>query len=140
MKLNDLISDFDNLRDNFNNYTRTQSLTKTSLNEYQHRFMDIKSKLRPWKKEVQGEWMKRDDKAATAYKGRLAISLSRGEIEGYDKMSLNQANNYASSTPHYEKFVEERAFYKESLVNLQDMRDDCQGYINLCKDYLKDVY
>lgn len=135
-----MISSYEDLRSNFKNHTRNQQVSKSSLNEFQHRFLDLRADLRPYKKQLNSEWLKRDDKATTAFKGRLAIALSRGEIDGYEKMSLNQADKFASSTPQYKEFLEKRAFYKESYINIEDIRNECLSYINLCKDYSKDCY
>ena len=139
-KLNDIIEEYEDLRVNFRQYMKVGDSNKSALNEYQHRFLDIKADLRPYKKEVNSKWLRMDDKAASAMKSRIAISMSRGEIDGYDKLSLNQADKYASSTSQYGKFLEERSFYKESLVNLDDLRNDITGYINLTKDYIKDSF
>lgn len=139
-ELSEIIEEYENTKSSFRRYSKIEIMQRSSLNEFQHRFMDIKSDLKPFKSEVNGKWLRMDDKAATAIKSRIALAISRGEVNGYDKLSLNQSEKYAASTPEYKKFLEERAFYKESLVNIQDLRDDCQGYINLCKDYLKDIY
>ena len=37
----------------------------------------------------------------------------------------------------YREFVEQRGFYKESLTNLSDTREDINSYINEIKDRLK---
>ena len=34
----------------------------------------------------------------------------------------------------YKQFLEQRAFHKESYVNVADLREDLQGFITLCRD------
>lgn len=138
--LNEIMESFESLRSNFRNAMSVREVNKSTLNEYQHRFLDIRSSLRPFKNQVNSKWLRMDDKAATAFKSRIAIALSKGEIDGYDSMSLNQADKFASSTPQYKEFLDKRAFYKESLVNIDDVRGDCLSYINLIKDYIKDTH
>lgn len=140
VKLDEILQNYDNDISSFKEYTRSGRLNKSTLNEYQHRFLDIRSSLRPFKNEVNSKWLRMDDKAATAFKSRIAIALSKGEVDGYDSMSLNQADKFAASTPQYKEFLEKRAFYKESLVNIDDIRGDCLSYINLIKDYIKDTH
>ena len=136
--LNEVVARYEDLRSSFRSFTSSGQLNKHTLNEYQHRFMDIAADLRPFKQDVNAKWLRHDDKCATALKGRIAIQLSEGNIDGYEKMSLNQADKYASSTPHYKDFLQKRAFYKESLNNIEDLRMDVSGYVYLIKDYIKD--
>lgn len=136
--LNEVVTRYEDLRASFRSFTSSGQLNKHTLNEYQHRFIDIAADLRPFKQDVNAKWLRHDDKAATSMKSRIALQLSEGGVDGYEKMSLNQADKFASSTPHYRDFLQKRAFYKESLVNLEDLRMDCSGYIYLIKDYIKD--
>lgn len=139
-KLDEIISEYQDLIISFRNLISRGDVMKSTLNEYQHRFLDIKTKLLPFKNHVNSRWLRVDDKAATAKKARIAVALTRGEIDGYGTLSMNQANNFAASTREYEEFLEQRAFYRESLTNIDDVRNDISAYVNLCKDYLKDIH
>ena len=138
--LEEIIERYESSRINFREFMSRGDVRKPTLNEFQHRFIDIRADLRGYKRKVNEGWLKLDDKAATAFKSRIAIALSKGEVDGYDSMSLNQADKFAASTPQYKEFLEKRAFYKESLVNIDDIRGDCLSYINLIKDYIKDTH
>lgn len=142
-ELNDIIEDFESQRSSYRNFTTRGDLQKATLLEFQGRFIDLKSELRHWKTYLTKEWTRRDDKAATAIKFRIAIAISRGEFkdkEGntpYEKCSITSAEKYASGSQEYKEFVDQRAFYKESLTNVADLREDMNSYINEIKDRLK---
>lgn len=142
-ELKDIIEDFDAQRESYRSVINKGEVNKHTLLEFQGRFIDLKSELRFWKKYLTKEWTRRDDKAATAIKFRIAIYISRGEYkddEGnlmYEKCSITSAEKYASGSPEYKKFVDQRAFYKESLTNVTDLREDMNSYINEIKDRLK---
>ena len=84
----------------------------------------------------------RSDKGATAIKMRIAISMIRdeyvfaeGEKPMYEKHpTITNADKYAAATKQYKEFLNQRAFWKESFVNVADLREDLQGYITLCRD------
>lgn len=142
-QLDEIITDFDAQREAFRAVTNKGEVNKNTLLEFQGRFVDLKSELRYWKKYLTKEWTRRDDKAATAIKFRIAIAISKGEFkdkEGnlvYDKCSITSAEKYASGCQEYKEFVDQRAFYKESLTNVSDLREDMNSYINEIKDRLK---
>ncbi len=142
-ELKDIIENFDSQRESYRDFTRKGDMNKHTLLEFQGRFIDLKSELRYWKTYLTKEWTRRDDKAATAIKFRIAISISRGEFkdkEGnspYEKCSITSAEKYASGSQEYKEFVDQRAFYKESLTNVADLREDMNSYINEIKDRLK---
>lgn len=144
-KLEEIIEDFENNRISFKAFREKKELNKTTLLEYQARFVDIKAELRPYKVEMVKQWIRRDDKAATAIKFRIAIAIHEGKFkdkEGkliYDKCSINAAEKYASGCEQYKKFVDQRAFYKESMTNVSDLRNDCDSFANLIKDILKTI-
>ena len=87
------------------------------------------------------EWTRRDDKAATAIKFRIAVAMTKGEYpSGDDEVKLptiTNAEKLASGSKEYREFVDQRGFYKESLTNLTDTREDINSYINEIKDRLK---
>lgn len=142
-ELDEIIADFEEQRESYRVFTSRGDLNKHSLLEFQGRFIDLKAELRYWKKYLTNEWTRRDDKAATAIKFRIAIAISRGEFkddEGnplYEKCSITSAEKYASGSLEYKRFVDQRAFYKESLTNVSDLREDLNSYINEIKDRLK---
>jgi len=142
-ELVDIISDFETERATYREFTKRGDLNKNALLEFQGRFVDLKAEIRHWKKYLANEWTRRDDKAATAIKFRIAIAISRGEFkddEGnliYEKCSITSAETYASGSQAYKDFVDQRAFYKEAMTNVSDLREDMNSYINEIKDRLK---
>ena len=144
-ELEEIIEDFENTRLAFQSYRKKAEFQRGSLLEYQARFVDIKAELRPFKVEMVKEWIRRDDKAASAIKYRMAISIHKGEFkddEGeliYDPCSINQAEKFANGCDRYKQFIDQRAFYKESLTNVSDLRNDCDSFANLIKDILKTI-
>lgn len=142
-ELEQIIDEFENLRHAFSSYRRTKEVKKDALIEYESRFVDLRTDLRPHRKFVAAEWQKRDDKAATGIKFRIAVAIHEGQFRDengeliYDECSINQAEKFASGSQKYKEFLDQRSFYKESLVNITDLRNDIDGYINLIKDILK---
>ena len=144
-ELETIIEEFDTFRESFNDYRKTKEVKKDTLIEFEARLVDLRADLRPYRKQIAAEWQKRDDKAATGIKFRIAIAINDGTFvdgEGkpiYDCNSINQAEKFASGSQPYKEFLDQRSFYKESLVNLTDLRNDIDGYINLIKDILKTI-
>lgn len=142
-ELEQVIDDFENLRDAFSSYRKKKEVKKDALIEYEARFVDLRADLRPHRKHVAAEWQKRDDKAATGIKFRIAVAIHEGNFKNdkgeliYDECSINQAEKFASGSQAYKEFLDQRSFFKESLVNITDLRNDIDGYINLIKDILK---
>jgi hypothetical protein len=139
--LEEILTEYEELRKSFRNTTKSGSLTKDSLIEFQGRFIDLKADLKYWRVKYTHEWTRRDDKAATAIKFRIAVAMTRGEYpSGDDEVKLptiTNAEKLASGSKEYREFVEQRGFYKESLTNLSDTREDINSYINEIKDRLK---
>jgi hypothetical protein len=139
--LEEILTDYEELRGAYRNYTKTGDGNKNSLIEFQGRFIDLKADLKYWKAKFAHEWTRRDDKAATAIKFRIAVAMVRGEYPtGDDEAKLptiTNAEKLASGSKEYREFVEQRGFYKESLTNLSDTREDINSYINEIKDRLK---
>lgn len=139
--LEEILTEYEELRKSFRNTTRSGSLTKDSLIEFQGRFIDLKADLKYWKVKYTHEWTRRDDKAATAIKFRIAVAMTRGEYPTGDEEvklpTITNAEKLASGSKEYREFVEQRGFYKESLTNLSDTREDINSYINEIKDRLK---
>lgn len=144
-ELDKIIEDFEENRISFSEYRRKGEFSKLTLLEYQGRFVDIKAELRTYKVDMVKEWTRRDDKAASAIKYRMAIAIHEGEFKDeddkliYDPCSINQAEKFASGCDRYKQFIDQRAFYKESLTNITDLRNDCDSFANLIKDMLKTV-
>lgn len=139
--LDEILNEYEELRKSFRNTTKSGSLTKDSLIEFQGRFIDVKADLKYWRVKYTHEWTRRDDKAATAIKFRIAVAMTRGEYETGDQETklptITNAEKLASGSKEYREFVEQRGFYKESLTNLSDTREDINSYINEIKDRLK---
>lgn len=141
-ELKDILEEFDNIRKNYRLFTTKGDGNKQTLIEYQGRFVDLKSDLTHWKSHFLNEWTRRDDKAATAIKYRLAGAISRGEYTDHngkllDKCSLSVAEKIAAGTKEYQEFIQQRSHYREYASNLSDRRDDISSYINEIKDRLK---
>lgn len=127
--LSDIIEDFDNQRKTYRLVIQEKEVNRETLMEFQGRFNDLKADLRPHHAEVSRQYTKFDDKSATAIKYRLAVAISRGEHEDFESCSINQAEKYAPASKEYKKFIELRVFWKESLVNINDLRDDISSYL-----------
>lgn len=144
-ELETIIEEFDAFRESFRDYRKTKEVKKDTLIEFEARLVDLRADLRPHRKDVAAEWQKRDDKAATGIKFRIAVSIHRGEFMDekgnliFDPCSINQAEKFASGSNHYKEFLDQRSFYKETFVNITDLRNDMDGYINLIKDILKTI-
>jgi hypothetical protein len=140
--LEDIIGDYESLRQSFKNFTSVGDANKDTLLEYQQRFLDLKSDLRPWHTKMMHASEMRSDKGATAIKMRIAVAMVKDEFEFeegekpmYEKApSISTADKYAAATKQYKEFLEQRAFHKESFVNVADLREDLQGFITLCRD------
>lgn len=143
--LDTIIEDFDSFRESFIDYRKNKDVNKDTLIEFEARLVDLRADLRPHRKYVAAEWQKRDDKAATGIKFRIAIAINDGNFNDengkpiYDCKSINQAEKFASGSDKYREFLDQRSFYKEALVNVTDLRNDIDGYINLIKDILKTI-
>ena len=139
--LEEILTEYENTRQSYRAFTRNGDSNKNTLIEYQGRFIDLKADLKYWKVKYTHEWTRRDDKAATAIKFRIAVAMTRGEYQsGDDEVKLptiTNAEKLASGSKEYREFVEQRGFYKESLTNLSDTREDINSYINEIKDRLK---
>lgn len=127
--LSDIIEDFDNLRITYRLVIQEKEVSRETLLEFQGRFNDLKADLRPHHAEVSRQYTKFDDKSTTAIKYRLAVAISQGEHEDFESCSISQAEKYAPATKEYKKFLESRVFWKESLVNINDLRDDISSYL-----------
>src|SRR5690606_6208992 len=123
-------------------FTHGDSDNKDSFIEFERRFVNLKSKLRPIKAAVTRLWINFDDKSSTAIKFRIANAIMKGEFTDsdgtiFEQCSITSAEKFASASKKYKEFIGKRAVYREALSNVSDMRDDVNGYINLIKDKLK---
>lgn len=140
--LEEILEEYESIRENFKHFTKVGDGGKDKLLEYQQRFLDLKADLRPWHTETLRNSENRSDKGATAIKMRIAIAMVKGEYvfeEGetpmYDKPpTISNADKYAAATKQYKEFLKQRTFHKESFINVADLREDLQGYITLCRD------
>lgn len=140
--LEDIIEEYENLRQSFKNFTNVGDANKDTLQEYQQRFLDLKADLRPWHTQMMHASEMRSDKGATAIKHRIGLAMVRdeyefkdGETPMYEKPpTITNSEKYAAATKEYKEFLVQRAFYKESFVNVADLREDLTGYITLCRD------
>ena len=140
--LEEILTDYEELRGSFKNFTKVGDSNKDSLLEFQQRFLDLKADLRPWHTKMMHAAEMRSDKAATAIKMRIAIAMVKdeytfGENEKpmYDKPpTISNADKFAAATKQYKEFLDQRTFHKESFTNIADLREDLQGYITLCRD------
>jgi len=140
--IEDIIIEYEELRGSFKNFTSVGDANKDTLLEYQQRFLDLKADLRPWHTKMMHASEMRSDKSATAIKMRIAIAMvkdeytfSEEEKAMYEKPpTISNADKFAAATKQYREFLDQRAFWKESFVNVADLREDLQGYITLCRD------
>lgn len=139
--LDEILTEYEELRGTYRSFTKSGDLNKNTLIEFQGRFIDVKADLKYWRVKYTHEWTRRDDKAATAIKFRIAVAMTRGEYPTGDEEvklpTITNAEKLASGSKEYREFVEQRGFYKESLTNLSDTREDINSYINEIKDRLK---
>jgi len=141
--LDTIIQEYEDLRQSFRNFTKNGDGNKGTLIEFQSRFVDLRADLRYWHADVAEKMVKRDDKQSTAIKFRIAVAISEGEFKDedgkliYDKCSINSAEKLAAGSQKYKEFLEQRSFYKQSYVNITDLREDITAYINETKDRLK---
>ena len=144
-KLEEIIEDYENLRSNFRNFMSKGDDNKSTLIEFEYRFVDLRADLRPWHTKMIQQAEVRSDKGATAIKMRIAVAMVKdeyqfkdGEVPMYDKApSISNAEKFAGASREYKEFLDQRVFWKESLVNIADLREDIGSYINLIKDKLK---
>lgn len=145
IKLSEILERYDQERSNFRHFIKSGDNNRETLLEFQGRFVDLKSEIRPIHSHLMGYADQRSDKAATAIKYRIAMAMMRGEYELpegekplYDKTpTINSAEKYAAASKQYKTFLEQRAFAKESLTNVNDLREDLNSFINEIKDRLK---
>jgi len=141
-ELEEIITEYEDLRQSFRTFSSQGDSNKDTLLEFQHRFLDIKADLREWHTKMVSASEIRSEKAATAIKMRIAISMMKGEFKFgedeqpmYDKLpSLSSAEKFAGATKEYKEFLNQRAFYKESFVNITDLREDINGIVTLIRD------
>lgn len=136
-ELEDIIEDYKQVRQNFNDFTKKGDGNKATFIEFERRFIDLKADLQPWRAKLTSEWVRHDDKAATAVKYRIAVQMHRGNYPNQDKCSLGQAEVLAAASDEYQEFIKNRAFYKESYTNISDLMEGMTAYANLTKDYIK---
>ena len=139
--LEEIIEEYENTRQSFKNFTSKGDQSKDTLLEFQHRFIDLRADLRYWHTKMLSASENRSDKNATAIKMRIACSMVKDEYifeEGtnplYDKApSISNAEKFAGGSKEYKEFLQQRTFYKESFVNIADLREDIQNYIILTR-------
>jgi len=142
-ELDQIIDEFDDLRKAFLSYRKKQEPKRDSLIEFEARFVDLKTELRLHRAFLLNETVKRDEKAASAIKFRIAVAIHEGEFKNekgeliYDACSINQAEKFAAGSIKYKEFIDQRAFYKQSYLNVSSLHSDIEGHINLIKDILK---
>ena len=143
--LEEILTEYEELRVSYRSFTKVGDGNKNTLVEFQGRFIDLKADLKYWRVKYTHEWIRRDDKAATAIKFRIAVAMtngtyklcSEGEEESGKLPTITNAEKLASGSKEHREFVEQRGFFKESLTNLSDTREDINSYINEIKDRLK---
>lgn len=142
--LEEIIEEYENLRSSFRNYISNGDGNKNALVEFEYRFVDLRADLRPWHTKMVQASEARSDKSATAIKMRIAVAMVKDEYEFkeespmYEKApSISNAEKFAGASKEYKEFLEQRVFWKESLINVADLREDIGAYINMIKDKLK---
>lgn len=138
--LEEILEDYENIRKSFRHCSQHGDCNKDTLIEFQARFTDLKADIRPTHNEVMRNWIKYDDKSATAIKYRLVVAIHKGEHEDFESCSLAQAEKLAPASKEYKKFIEQRSFWRESLNNINDLRDDISSYCVEISNRLKNMY
>lgn len=134
MNLEEIIENYENLRASYKHHIKND-FNKDGLLEYQNRFTDLKADLRSIHAEIARKYALHDDKSATAMKYRITVAISEGKIKNedgslrYPLCSINQAEKYAAGSDVYNDFIKKRAFWKESLINITNLRDDINSYL-----------
>lgn len=135
--LEEIIQEYEDLRENYRSFSKNGDYSRDTLLEYQQRFIDLKSDLRPYHTQVLAEAERRSDKASTAIKYRISTAMMRDEYEFEDEPvlyevppTITHADKYAAASKKYKTFLDQRVFYKESLANIIDLREDMTSYIN----------
>lgn len=141
--IDEILEEYNTVRETFHNYTSVGEVKKESLNTLQEKFVGLKADLTAWKAKSTSHYSRTDDKAATAIKYRITVAISKGEFTDKDatepmpKTTLSMAEKLAAGSKTYKEFLDKRAFNKETLTNISDVREDCNSYINLIKDLIK---
>lgn len=138
--LEEILKDYESLRESFRYCSQHGECTKDALIEFQGRFTDLKADLRPIHNKVVREWTKFDDKGATAIKYRIAIAISKGDMDGFESCSMAQAEKLSAGSSKYKEFLDKRVFWRESLNNINDLRDDISSYVIEISNRLKNMY
>lgn len=141
--IEEILEEYNTVRETFHNYTSVGEIKKESLNVLQEKFVSLKADLTAWKAKYSAMWVKYDDKSATSIKYRIAVAITRGEFTDKGdttpiaKTSLSTAEKLAAGSKTYKEFIGQRSFYKETFTNISEVREDCNSYVNLIKDLLK---
>ena len=141
--IEEILEEYNTVRETFHNYTSVGEVKKESLNTLQEKFVKIKADLTSWRAKYTNSYCRFDDKAATAIKYRIAVAISRGEFTDKDdtdpipRTTLSMAEKLAAGSKTYKDFVDKRAFNKETLTNLTDLREDCNSYATLIINMVK---
>ena len=138
--LDEILTEYEETRASFRHCATYGDCTKDSFLEFQGRFTDLKADLRPIHSEVTRSWTLHDDKSATALKFRLVLAIHKGNHKDFEACSLAQAEKFAPASEEYKKFIEKRSFWRESLNNINDLRDDISSYCVEISNRLKNMY
>lgn len=141
--LAEIIATYETTRVSYRDLINRGDNNKQTLLEFQGRFVDLKASLRVYHTYFTKENVRRDDKSATSIKFRIAVAISEDRYTDeddptvYEKCSITAAEKYASGSKRYKDFIDQRGFYRESLTNISDLREDINSFINEIKDRLK---
>ena len=110
-KLEEIIEDYENLRNSFRNFISRGDDSKQALVEFEYRFVDLRADLRPWHTQMIQASEARSDKGATAIKMRIAVAMVKDEYDFkdekpmYDKApSISNAEKFAGASKEYKEF------------------------------------
>jgi hypothetical protein len=95
------------------------------LLNYADSFAELYAQIRPICAEVYEQRTRHDDKACTAFKGRVAYKIH----DDNKKISLNKAEQLATGSEEYEKFLEDRIYHYKSWESIKHLRDSIHQYI-----------
>jgi len=137
-RLKEFLLDYQTIRDSFEGFSSTSNYNMQTLLEFEERFINLKEKLIPIKAYYSGQYKKRDDKACSAIRARIAIAIKDGThptIEQAKTISASDTKAYASK--EYKEFLDQRSAYYETYVQLDDLFQVLENYRILVKDLMR---
>lgn len=131
-KLEKFVLDYESLRKEYSQFLSSGGARdKHVLSSFQSKFNNLKGDLVQVYPYILKEQVRRDNKAMTAVKARLARAIHEGRYKDFEATnSWNKCESLAASTDEYRDMLEQRAFWYESLETLTEIKFSIQSYIS----------